>query len=142
MPELLAHLIGDYVLQNHAMATKKTSSWWWACLHAIFYGLPFLLLVSAPWQWAVIVGTHALIDRYRLAQYWLRFWGIGCEGEVLRAFAFSRHFGGHPEPWHLQNAWENREEPAPAPPYLAVWLLIIVDNTLHMTINHLVLGAL
>lgn len=129
MGQLIAHLVGDYVLQNHLMATRKTSSWLWAAVHALFYGLPFLLLVSAPWQWVVIVGTHAVIDRYRVAAWWVRFWGIGCAGWL---------------PIYLHR-WLHREAEDlvvdPAPPFLAVWLLIIADNTLHLLINYLTLAA-
>ena len=118
MTQLLAHLIGDYVLQSHVMATRKTSSWGWALTHAVFYGLPFLLLVSHAWQWVVIVGTHAVIDRYRLAGYWCRWWGVGYPGLWTKAEGFE----------------------AP-PPFLGVWLLILVDNTMHLTINYLTLGV-
>jgi hypothetical protein len=114
MPELLAHLVGDYALQNHAMATRKTSSSRWAALHVACYMLPFLCLTRSPAALAIIAGTHFLIDRFRLAGYWVRFWGIGVEGRLT----------GPVEP---------------APPFLAVWLLIIVDNTFHLAINHLAL---
>ena len=120
MPELIAHLIGDYCLQNHWMATKKTDRWWPALLHALFYGLPFLFLISSWQQWAVIVGTHLIIDRLRLAGYWVRFWGVGHPGWMAR--------------------WAGPIDPPP--PFLGVWLLIIVDNTLHLLINHLALRFL
>lgn len=138
MWQLIAHLVGDYVLQNHFMATKKTSSWFWAALHALAYGLPFLLLVDHAWQWGAIVATHVLIDRYRLARYWVEFWGIGCAGWL-------------PNYWHRQNQrnavmWMPESEVEDlrveaAPPFLAVWLLIIVDNTMHLAINALVLAS-
>lgn len=38
---ILAHLIGDYVLQSHVMATRKSASWRWAFIHAAFHGLSF-----------------------------------------------------------------------------------------------------
>ena len=41
MTELLCHLVGDYVLQNHAMASLKTKSSFWAAIHALLYTLPF-----------------------------------------------------------------------------------------------------
>ncbi len=119
MTELIAHLLGDYCLQSHSMASRKTSSWRWAIIHALFYGLPFLALVDNAAQWAVIVSTHAVIDRYRIASYWVRFWGIGCQGAIWR------------DP--------NYREP---PPFLAVWLLILVDNTMHLLINHMALRHL
>ena len=123
MEQLIAHLVGDYVLQNHWMATKKTTSSLAAFVHVMLYGLPFLLLVSNPLQWLVIVGTHFAIDRWRLAKYWIEFWGIGCPGWLSRTFG-------------------NDEESATAPPFLGVWLLIIVDNTAHLTINYLALSQL
>lgn len=119
MTQILAHLVGDYVLQSHTMATRKTSSWHWALIHACVYGLPFALLVSHPWQWAVIVGTHALIDRYRLAAYWCRWYGVGFPGI-----------------WHKAVGGEFVEPP----PFLGVWLVIIVDNTMHLCINAAVLS--
>ena len=115
MEQLLAHLVGDYVLQNHWMATRKTSAWWPAIVHALCYGLPFLLLVDNALQWAVIVGTHLVIDRYRLAALWVRFWGIGTTGTL---------------PKMLDADVDD------APPWLGVWLLIIVDNVAHLSINY------
>lgn len=80
MSQLIAHLVGDYVLQSHTMAIKKTSSWKWALIHAAFYGIPFLFLVTNPLQWLIIVLTHALIDRHRIADKWCRFYGVGHPG--------------------------------------------------------------
>jgi hypothetical protein len=117
--QLLAHLVGDYVLQNHWMANRKTTSWLAAIIHAVFYGIPFLLLVSTWWQWAIIVGTHAVIDHYRLAKYWVEFWGIGQPGWVGQKLGL---------------------DVKTAPDFLAVWLLIIVDNTMHLAINYFALS--
>lgn len=124
MIELLAHLVGDYVLQSHVMATRKTSSWLWASIHAMFYGLPFLLLASWP-AWLVIVGTHAVIDRYRLAAAWCRWYGVGFPGI-----------------WHRLIEWDFKKLFEPPPPFLGVWLVIIVDNTAHLAINHFALAWL
>ena len=125
MPELLCHLFGDYILQNHWMANTKTRSWVAALVHALFYTLPFLLLTLDPVALAVICGTHALIDRYRLAFYWVNFWGVGVEGEVVPL---------------LRRASGVRGQPVePAPPFIEFWLCILVDNTAHLTINHLAL---
>lgn len=126
MSELLAHLIGDYVLQNHWMANTKTRSWVAALVHAALYTLPFFFLTQDVLALAVICGTHAVIDRYRLASYWVNFWGVGVEGKVVPFFRYMRGVYGQPV--------------EPAPPFLGVWLLIIVDNTIHLTINHLVLS--
>ena len=117
---LLAHLIGDYVLQSHVMATRKTSSWRWAFIHAAFYSLPFAALLAwlgapldaAALALAIIGSTHAVIDRLRLAARWCQWYGVG-----------------HPGLWTSPAGFE-----AP-PPFLGVWLTIIVDNTLHLAIN-------
>lgn len=62
--------------------------------------------------WLIIVVTHGLIDRYRIAAYWCRWWGVGEAGRVWSA--------------------EGVDEP---PPFLKVWLMILVDNILHLSIN-------
>jgi hypothetical protein len=109
--ELICHLIGDYCLQNHWMAARKTSSWFAASIHGLAYMVPFVVLGSASVAaLLVMLATHVVIDRFRLARYWVEFYGIGTGG----VFCPSQ---------------------PPAPDYLRVWLLIIVDNTIHLTIN-------
>ena len=39
--QLLAHLVGDYVLQTDHMAVRKTKSFAVACWHAFVYSIPF-----------------------------------------------------------------------------------------------------
>ncbi|MFJ6348679.1 DUF3307 domain-containing protein [Streptomyces sp. NPDC092046] len=116
---LLAHLVGDYLLQSHWMANEKTKRWWPAWAHALTYSLPFLLVTQSPAALAVIVGTHAVVDRYRLARHviWVK---------NLAA----------PKSWRL--SWQDCSAtgyPPDAPPWLAVWLMIISDNTIHLLIN-------
>lgn len=115
---LLAHAAGDYLLQSHWMATEKVKRWSPAIVHALTYGIPFLFLVPSVWAWLAIVGTHAVIDRYRLARHvvWLK-----------NQFA--------PRPFRSAFAESGTGYAADTPVWLATWLLIIVDNTLHVTIN-------
>lgn len=120
---LLAHLVGDYLIQSHWMATEKTKRWWPAVAHAVTYGLPFLLITRNPVALAVIVGTHAVIDRYRLARHvvWAK---------------------NHLAPVGSVPSWRECEAtgyPPDTPPWLAVWLLIIADNAIHLSINSAVL---
>lgn len=117
--QLLCHAIGDYLLQSHWMANEKTQRWWPAVLHAASYGLPFVFLRPSRRALAVIVGTHLLIDHFRLARYvcWLKN-QIGVR--------------------HWQPVTPSGY-PAGTPDWLAVWLLIIADNTLHVAINGVVL---
>ncbi|MFJ5984273.1 DUF3307 domain-containing protein [Lentzea sp. NPDC092896] len=121
----LAHFVGDYVLQSHWMATSKTSSWLPAIVHAITYGVPFLFVTQNLVAVAVIVGTHAVIDRYRLARYlvWLK--------------NFSGPRGSNPS-WSACSA---TGYPPETPAWLAVGLMIVVDNTLHILINSVTIAA-
>lgn len=135
MIQLILHLIGDYVTQSDWMAQNKTRAHWPAFVHALVYSLPFLLIGSAA-AWATIFVTHFLIDRYRLARWvvWAKnvisdpeFWHS--HNRHIRAVVFPRY----------NTATGYRED---APPWLAVWLLIACDNTLHLLINWLALRHL
>lgn len=125
---LLAHLVGDYIFQDDAMALKKTTSWRWAIYHALTYSLPYILLfvlLQAPlWPavaaWAIIAGTHAVIDRYRLAKHVI--WGRN--QLVPRSFRY---------PW--SEAKDNAGYSAGKPVWMSTWLMIIVDNSIHLVIN-------
>lgn len=108
MLELLCHLVGDYCLQNQWMASNKVKRSWPCLVHCLLYTLPFLLLTQDWADLAIIFSTHFLIDRFRLASYWVHWYGIG-KGDNVPAF-------------------------------LSVWLTIIVDNTAHLAINHVVLN--
>lgn len=112
--QLLAHAVGDYILQSHWMATEKTKRSLAAGIHAVTYTLPFLLLTQSPAALAVICGTHFLIDRFRLARWvvWMKN-GYALQGEAITATGYR----------------------SDVPPWLSVWLLIIADNTLHIICN-------
>lgn len=145
--QLLAHAVGDYVLQNHWMATRKTSSIAVAVVHALMYTLPFLVLFGGSWALVPICLTHAVIDRYRLARYWCEWWGVGSVGTLWSRFdgdlgRFKRAARRCRTEWELRAVCEGplataaHQEPVePPPPFLAVWLLIIVDNVMHVAIN-------
>lgn len=114
MEVLLMHLLGDYVLQSDKMALNKTRSHKWAFSHALLYAIGFVWLAPSLVAWLVIFGTHFLIDRYRLAAYWIQFYN----GTANR-----------------ENSGYGPEKPA----WLAVWPMIIIDSTFHLLINY---GAL
>lgn len=124
---VLAHLVGDYIIQSDWMASEKTKRWWPAVAHGLSYALPYAALnllpnmqgvVSLP-ALAVIAGTHIIIDRYRLARHiaW---------------------FKNQVAPKAYRSAWDECRGtgyPADKPPFMAVWLMIIADNTVHLLIN-------
>ena len=116
---LLAHLVGDYILQSDWMANEKTKRWFPAWAHAITYGLPFLFITQSPAALAVIIVTHAVIDHYRLAKYVV--W--------VKNFLAPRVW------WHSWSECSETGYPRVRQPWLSVWLMIIVDNTMHLVIN-------
>lgn len=124
--QLIAHAVGDYLLQSDWMAGEKTKRSVAALAHAVAYGLPFLLLTRSPLALLVIVGTHFVIDRWRLARFVV--WA-----KNLLAPAPWRH------PWSQCSGTGYHSD---RPPWLAVWLLIIADNVMHVLINALALRFL
>lgn len=144
---LIAHLVGDYVLQNHHMANGKIrpgkEGWYWTLLHVTLYSIPFLM-IGVPLAGVLIVaGTHAVIDHYRLATYWCQFWGVGNNG-YLALWSQEQPFDGVSTRyeagvgwyvWNLQEHGYVRRGLNDAPDYLRVWLLILVDNITHVAIN-------
>ena len=115
--QLLAHAVGDYVLQTDWMANAKTTRSLATLVHAVTYVLPFLFLTTNAKVLLVISGTHFIIDRFRLARYlvWVRNypWPGSKPWAECRATGFSHG----------------------VPPYMSAWLLIIVDNIIHVVIN-------
>lgn len=127
LDQLLCHLFGDYVLQSAWMANNKTKRLVPAIVHASVYFLPFLVIFR-PSLTAILVmvGTHAVIDRFRLARY----------------VAYSKEFLAPPSEW---KRWADCRETGyhkDTPLFLAVWLMIIIDNTMHLIINALALAYL
>jgi hypothetical protein len=119
-------MVGDYLIQSHWMATEKTKRWFPAVAHAVTYGLPFVAITQNVVALAVIVVTHAVIDRFRLARH------------VIWA---KNHFA----PLGSVPAWSECKAtgyPPDTPPWLAVWLMIIADNTIHVLINSAVIVVL
>ena len=116
---ILAHFVGDYLIQSDWMANEKTKRWWPAWAHALTYGLPFLLVTRSLPALAVIIATHAIIDHYRLARH------ISWAKNQLAPVAYR-------SPWA---DCKGTGYPADKPLWMAVWLMIIADNTMHMVIN-------
>jgi hypothetical protein len=124
--QLLAHAIGDYVLQSDWMASHKTRRWAPCALHVITYGIPFLFLWPSWNAMVLIVGTHYLIDRYRLARF----------------VVFAKNFLAPKSDW---SQWEDCAATGyhkDVPHWLSVWLLIVADNLMHVILNALALKYL
>lgn len=117
MLQLILHLIGDYITQSDWMAINKTKRSWPAFVHALIYSLPFLFIGSRL-AFTLIFVSHFFVDRFRLARY----------------VVFAKNFLGHPFP-----RWEDCKAtgyPSERPAWMSVWLLIIADNTIHLSCNY------
>lgn len=113
---VLAHLVGDYLIQSHWMAVEKVNRWWPAIAHGLTYTIPYALVTQSFAALAVIAGTHIVIDRYRLAKH-----VVWAKNQIApKAYRPTHTATGYPDD---------------TPPWLAVWLLIIADNALHLLIN-------
>ena len=124
LDQLLAHVLGDYVLQTDHQAQEKTRQNIPAALHALTYTAAFLPITRDPRALATIATTHFFIDRYRLARYL----------NYAKNQAAPKQF--RPPFPHLPTDTGYSPD---RPPFLTVWLLIITDNFLHLTINRLAL---
>ena len=116
---LLAHLVGDYLLQSHWMACEKTKRWWPAVAHAATYTVPYVFVTQSVWALLTIGVTHAVIDRYRLAKHVVWFKNQLAPKSFRPAWADSKGTG----------------YPSDTPLWMSTWLMIIADNTLHLLIN-------
>ncbi len=115
--QIIAHFVGDYILQSDWMVREKSRRWLAALVHVIFNTLPILFLNTNPVTLTIIAGTHLVIDRLRLARYviWIKNY-----------------------PWPGSRPWSECKDTGfdqDVPKYMAAWLLIIVDNSIHILIN-------
>jgi hypothetical protein len=149
MEQLILHLLGDYVTQSDWMANNKTKRFLPAFLHAIVYSFPFLLLRPSWVAFAVILVSHFIIDRYRIARFmvWVKnvilspvFWRYISSREWSGAWGHANTKRNIAEAREL--LWGNCKDtgyPSQRPAWLAVWLLIAADNSLHIAINYVAL---
>lgn len=116
---IICHLFGDYILQSDWMAQNKTKTAWACLAHVTTYTLPFLILTTS-WQALIfIAGSHFVIDHWRLAKY----------------VVFIKNFLAPLRPVWEECKGNGYHKDAPA--WLTNWLLIIVDNALHLLLNGL-----
>lgn len=115
--QIVAHAVGDYILQSDWMARHKPKRSLAALAHVVFYALPFLFITRNPLSLGIIAGSHFVIDRWGLSRYVI--WG------------WSRLWPGS-RPW---SECSKTGHPPDVPDYLARWLCIIVDQIMHILIN-------
>lgn len=124
--QLLAHLIGDYTLQSDWMARTKKQSWMSCSIHALFYTLPFLFLIddisgtAMFWIWL----THLVIDKTMLVSNVIRLRNMLGDGFRPWRSGETSAFGMYKDvPQHVQ-----------------FFVFVLVDNTLHILCNAIILS--
>lgn len=125
MLQLILHLFGDYITQTDRMANEKVKNIRMALLHAFIYSVPFYIFIDISIvAFLTIFLTHAVIDRYRVVKY-IIFARNKLHDKTLQ--------------WDDCSATGYHKD---KPIWLTVWLMIIADNTLHLTINYLAIAYL
>lgn len=135
--QIIAHCVGDYLLQSDWQAAEKTKKSTAAAIHAITYTFPFLFFTRRWEALTFICVSHFIIDRWRLARHvcWLKNFiaprYIEMIGETDQVNKMVRNL-----PWSECSV---TGYPPGEPVWLTVWLMIIVDNIIHIIINASVL---
>jgi hypothetical protein len=133
--QIICHMVGDYLLQSDWMATGKTNRWRPAAAHACVYSAGFLLFQPSVIAFIVIIGTHFLIDRYRLARYVV--WAKNFLGPIVMTKVGPRSIVN--PPW---TECQSTGYPPDRPAWMVVWLMILGDNIIHILVNGLALRYL
>ena len=128
---LLAHLFGDYWLQNDWMACNKKIHLLPAVIHGIVYTLPFLLITQSITALLVICITHILIDHTDIVGRFnqIKNWKFKQDNIILsEQLSNGQQRASIIE---LNDGYYGR------PLFIRIWLIIIQDNALHLLINYL-----
>jgi hypothetical protein len=128
---LLAHLFGDYWLQNDWMACNKKIQLLPAVIHGIVYTLPFLLITQSITALLIICITHILIDHTDIVGRFnqIKNWKFKQDNIILsEQLSNGQQRASIIE---LNDGYYGR------PLFIRIWLIIIQDNALHLLINYL-----
>ena len=130
---LLLAFVGDYITQGNRISQEKTKRFLPAFIHATIYSLPFLV-VCWSWTWFILWISHFFIDRYRLAVYVVRLknfsFGLECiETKIPEGLSYKYKWV-----FRMPDA-SNFGFPKEVPAFMSIWLMIIVDNVIHVCIN-------
>lgn len=74
MNPIVAHLVGDFILQNEWMAANKKRSSVACLVHVLLYLVPFLACNIQWWQIVLIGAQHFVQDRSVFILWWMRVW--------------------------------------------------------------------
>jgi hypothetical protein len=74
---LIAHLVGDYLLQIGWMAANKTKNWLATLTHAAAYTFTIAVFAAffienfSPWGLLLVFVSHAIVDRRSITTFWV-----------------------------------------------------------------------
>lgn len=147
MPQLLCHILGDYILQSDYFAMNKAKKTLPCLLHVITYTAAFLFITTSWKALLVIGGVHFLLDRFPIIIKRL-IWLKNHLGPSLRFVPFSKcNITGYYD--NIMNEVSGEEYNkevingySPRLNYITIWLYIITDNFLHLLTNYLAIKYL
>lgn len=142
MEQLLVHIFGDYIMQSDWMALNKSKKTLPCLIHVLIYTSCFLLLTTS-WKALLVIGvTHFLLDRFHTPLkrlIWLR-------GHLNPRFIYPEYedcnISGYYDDHKLHSEEMKCKYGEPRLFFITIWLYIIHDNFLHLTINFLALKYL
>lgn len=73
LPYILAHFIGDFLLQNDWLAVNKKRSNVACTVHVLLYMVPFVFVEATPLQYVLIATQHWAQDRSAFVAWYCRF---------------------------------------------------------------------
>jgi hypothetical protein len=147
MPQLLVHIFADYFTQSDYQAMNKSKKTIPCLIHVLLYTSCFLLLTTSWKALLVIGGTHFIIDRFPIIVRRI----IWVKNHINPSFSYvpfekCRMTGYYDnvenEIYQLNPTSESINGYIPRLNYVTLWLFIISDNFLHLTINFLALTYL
>lgn len=138
MEQLLTHIFGDYILQSDWMAMNKNKQSLPCLVHVIIYTSVFLLLTTSWKALLIIGGTHFILDRFPVIVrrlIWVKnHIGPGFKFVPFNLCNVTGYYDGFGNNSNVQiNGYSQRLN------YVTIWLYIITDNFLHLSINYLAL---
>jgi hypothetical protein len=147
MPQLLCHIWGDFILQSDWMAMNKSKRSLPCLVHVLIYTSCFLLL-TLSWKALLVIGaTHFILDRWHTPLKRL-IWLKNHAGPGFKFVPFKKcEATGYYDNLLNEVLWKpyTREEIngfGPRLNFITIWLYIVTDNCLHLTINYLALTYL
>jgi Protein of unknown function (DUF3307) len=152
--QFLIHGWGDYILgQSDWMALNKSKRTIPCLVHVLLY-TSFFLILTTSWKALLVIGlTHFIIDRFPIIVkrlIWIKnHMNPFCE---YPPFTFCDTTGYYDDsPYNTTPIALDKEHDVLIKPYfwgpprlfsVTIWLYIITDNLLHLTINYFALKYL